>query len=75
MIESKDQDNVWGTVGVSENVIEASWLALVDAFEYKLAKDRRRSRQSHGAVATIEPGTSLLHAVDLTTECPRGSIS
>jgi 2-isopropylmalate synthase len=30
---------VWGTVGVSENIIEASWLALVDAIEYKLAKD------------------------------------
>jgi 2-isopropylmalate synthase len=41
VIESKDQDSVWGTVGVSENVIEASWLALVDAFEYKLAKDAR----------------------------------
>ncbi len=41
VIESKDQDNVWGTVGVSENVIEASWLALVDAFDYKLAKDAR----------------------------------
>jgi 2-isopropylmalate synthase len=39
VIESKDQDKVWGTVGVSENVIEASWLALVDAFEYKLVKD------------------------------------
>ncbi len=41
VIESKDTDDVWGTVGVSENVIEASWLALVDAFEYKLAKDAR----------------------------------
>ena len=41
VIESKDDDDVWGTVGVSENVIEASWLALVDAFEYKLSKDRR----------------------------------
>ena len=41
VIESKDQDSVWGTVGVSENVIEASWLALVDSFEYKLAKDAR----------------------------------
>jgi 2-isopropylmalate synthase len=41
VIESKDQENVWGTVGVSENVIEASWLALVDSFEYKLAKDAR----------------------------------
>ncbi|WP_422930885.1 citramalate synthase [Singulisphaera sp. PoT] len=43
VIESKDNDSVWGTVGVSENVIEASWLALVDAFEHKLAKDARRS--------------------------------
>ncbi len=41
VIESKDGDSVWGTVGVSENVIEASWLALVDAFEHKLAKDAR----------------------------------
>jgi 2-isopropylmalate synthase len=42
VIESKDHEHVWGTVGVSENVIEASWLALVDSFEYKLAKDARR---------------------------------
>ncbi|MEI7686264.1 MAG: citramalate synthase [Planctomycetota bacterium] len=39
VIESRDKDNVWGTVGVSENIIEASWLALVDSFEYKLFKD------------------------------------
>ncbi len=39
MIESRDRDNVWTTVGVSENVIEASWLALVDSVEYKLFKD------------------------------------
>jgi 2-isopropylmalate synthase len=39
VIESSDQHDVWGTVGVSENIIEASWLALVDAIEYKLWKD------------------------------------
>ncbi len=39
VIESRDGEDVWGTVGVSENVIEASWLALVDSFEYKLSKD------------------------------------
>jgi 2-isopropylmalate synthase len=38
-IESADEQDVWGTVGVSENIIEASWLALVDAIEYKLYKD------------------------------------
>ncbi|MFH0963848.1 MAG: citramalate synthase [Planctomycetota bacterium] len=37
-IESRDETDVWGTVGVSENIIEASWLALVDSFEYKLLK-------------------------------------
>jgi 2-isopropylmalate synthase len=35
----RDGGSVWGTVGVSENIIEASWLALVDAVEYKLFKD------------------------------------
>ncbi len=43
VIESRDGDSVWGTVGVSENVVEASWLALVDAFEYKLFKDDEAS--------------------------------
>ena len=35
-IESTDGDRVWGTVGVSENVIEASWLALADSFHFYL---------------------------------------
>jgi len=39
VIESADEKEVWGTVGVSENVIEASWIALVDSYEYKLCKD------------------------------------
>ena len=38
-IESADDKDVWGTVGVSENIIEASWMALVDSVEYKLNKD------------------------------------
>ena len=41
VIESQDEDDVWGTVGVDENIIEASWIALVDSFEYKLWKDER----------------------------------
>lgn len=39
VIESKDDKDVWSTIGVSENIIEASWLALVDSVEYKLYKD------------------------------------
>lgn len=42
LIESSDHHDVWGTIGVSENIIEASWLALVDAIEYKLYKDAAR---------------------------------
>ncbi len=38
LIDSTDGDEHWGTVGVSDNIIEASWLALVDSFEYKLGK-------------------------------------
>ena len=44
VVESRDVDDVWGTVGVSENMIEASWMALVDAFDHKLAKDARADR-------------------------------
>jgi 2-isopropylmalate synthase len=39
VIESRDKHAIWGTVGVSENIIEASWLALVDSVEYKLQKN------------------------------------
>lgn len=39
VIESKDNEDNWGTVGVHENIIEASWAALVDSIEYKLCKD------------------------------------
>jgi 2-isopropylmalate synthase len=39
LIESQDAKDSWGTVGVSENIIEASWEALVDAIDYKLLKD------------------------------------
>lgn len=39
LIESSDGENSWSTVGVSEDIIEASWFALVDSIEYKLIKD------------------------------------
>ncbi|NLC69331.1 MAG: citramalate synthase [Clostridiaceae bacterium] len=40
LIESTDGKDVWTTVGVSTDIIEASWKALVDSIEYKLIKDR-----------------------------------
>jgi 2-isopropylmalate synthase len=39
LIESSDGHDTWGTVGVSENLIEASWQALVDSITYKLKKE------------------------------------
>ena len=43
LIESGDQHDRWGTVGVSHNLIEASWQALVDALDYKLYKDSKNA--------------------------------
>src|SRR3989475_2311495 len=42
LITSGDGDETWGTVGVADNIIEASWQALVDSVEYKLRADERR---------------------------------
>jgi 2-isopropylmalate synthase len=45
LITSGDGDETWGTVGVADNIIEASWQALVDSIEYKLRRDERRGRR------------------------------
>ena len=43
LIESSDETGrSWGTVGVSCNVIEASWQALVDSINFKLMKDEQQ---------------------------------
>ncbi len=41
LIESGDHKDKWGTVGVSENIMEASWQALADSIEYKLLAEER----------------------------------
>ena len=43
VVESRDAEEHWGTVGVSENIIDASWKALIDSIEYKLTKDMDKS--------------------------------
>ena len=42
IIESSDGKQHWGTVGVSSNIIEASWEALVDSVEYKLFREEEK---------------------------------
>lgn len=46
LVESGDGRDRWGTVGVSRNVIEASWQALCDSVDYKLYKDRKRAAEA-----------------------------
>ncbi len=41
LIDSRDEEQIWSTVGVSEDIIEASWRALADSFQYKLAKAKK----------------------------------
>jgi 2-isopropylmalate synthase len=50
LIEAGDEHERWGTVGVSPNVIEASWQALVDSLDYKLYRNRR-SRSTEAPAA------------------------
>jgi 2-isopropylmalate synthase len=45
LITSGDGDETWGTVGVADNIIEASWQALVDSIEYKLRRDERKGKR------------------------------
>jgi 2-isopropylmalate synthase len=47
LIESTDGEDAWTTVGVSPDIIEASWLALVDSIEYKLISDIERRYKAY----------------------------
>lgn len=52
-IESGDETHTWRTIGVSENIIEASWLALVDAVEYKLHLQQDSPTANAEPMATV----------------------
>ncbi|HEC31117.1 MAG TPA: citramalate synthase, partial [Deltaproteobacteria bacterium] len=45
LIQSMDTKSTWGTVGVSEDILEASWQALVDSINYKMFKDGKESKK------------------------------
>lgn len=49
LIESGDGESDWSTVGVSENIVEASWKALIDSIDYKILKDEaKRAEEARG---------------------------
>ncbi len=53
LIESTDGNDIWGTVGVSGNIIQASWEALVDSIEYSLFRKNIKSvLKDHNAYNT-----------------------
>jgi 2-isopropylmalate synthase len=45
LIESRDENDHWGTVGVSHDIIEASWQALVDSINYKMYKAEKQNNR------------------------------
>ena len=46
LIETTDGQQIWGTVGLSDNIIEASWEALRDAVEFKLMLEKEKARRA-----------------------------
>ena len=42
LLDASDGEDSWGTVGVSENIIEASWEALVDSIEYGMVRSQKQ---------------------------------
>jgi 2-isopropylmalate synthase len=57
LLDASDGDQVWGSIGVSENVIESSWEALVDSLEYGMQLSRRDRSGSRGSPAAAAPST------------------
>ena len=60
LITSGDGRETWGTVGVADNIIEASWLALVDSVEYKLRADSAARQPMRILVVDDEPTIVLM---------------
>ena len=59
LIESSDGRDVWTTVGVSENIIEASWIALADSLHYKLMKDQVQVAVALNEAVALDEASAL----------------
>ena len=55
LLDASDGDRVWGSIGVSENVIESSWEALVDSLEFGMQLSRRDGGGARVSQATTAP--------------------
>jgi 2-isopropylmalate synthase len=57
-MQSRDAREIWSTIGVSENIIEASWQALVDSVQYKLSRELNGKDEKHSNHPTKEEKTT-----------------
>ena len=60
LLDATDGPEAWGAIGVSENIIEASWEALVDSLEYAFQPRTRNTPATEGAQATGDPGEARI---------------
>jgi len=63
-IESRDSKEIWTTVGVSKNIIEASWQELVDSVQYKLSKTLKGKNREETHMKQIGDRRSEANAAD-----------
>jgi len=72
VIESRDEDDVWSTVGVSENIIEASWLALVDSDGNTYSPIGFLHTRGDGLLVKLKPGSVEATMRERTSKVPFG---
>ena len=61
LLDSADGPDSWGSIGVSENIIEASWEALVDSLEYAFQEGPATTSDNGPATSSASrPGASGL---------------
>ena len=75
LIETSDGEEIWGTVGVSDNVIEASWEALCDAFEYKLLREEEKKKTAERGNETRQRRSVLDSVLTLQNSNGGGHLS
>ena len=61
LLDTSDGHDSWGSIGVSENIIEASWEALVDSLEYAFQPRERTTGTQDGTPAAGEPATTAVN--------------
>ena len=64
LIESSDGKRTWETLGVSENILEASWQALVDSIDYKLLLEEEKAMKRLLNIRDATKELNILRALD-----------